>query len=64
MRRRPAASGLRETIAWLLQFGALVVAPASLLIGMAYDAVRFEVGLLGLAGAMFLVGRLLQRPGG
>lgn len=47
-------------LGWTLQLVALAVVGAALLIGLAYDALRLEVGLLGVGGALFLLGRFLR----
>ncbi len=49
------------TLSWLLQFLALVVVGTALLVGLAYDALRLEVGLLAVGGLLFLVGRKLEQ---
>jgi hypothetical protein len=54
--------GPRALIAWLLQLIALVVVGSALLIGLAYDQVRLEIGLLAAGGALFLLGRCLLPP--
>ncbi len=50
-----------RTLGWLLQFFALVVVGAALLVGLFYDALRAEIGLLAMGGMMFLVGRKLNK---
>ncbi|HEX5759378.1 MAG TPA: hypothetical protein VF121_09310 [Thermoanaerobaculia bacterium] len=52
--------GMRDGLAWLLQLLALVVVGSALLVGLVYDQVRLEVGLLGVGGVIFLLGRWLQ----
>ncbi len=49
-----------RSLAWTLQVGALVVVGTALLVGVLHDALRTEVGLLGLGGALFLLGRWLE----
>ena len=51
---------MRESLGWTLQFLALVIVGTSLLVGLVYDALRLEVGMLGFGGAMFLIGRWLE----
>lgn len=53
---------MRQSLAWTLQFLALVVVGSALLIGLVYDALRVEVAMLGAGGAMFLLGRRLEKP--
>ena len=50
-----------QSFGWLLQFLALVVVGTALLVGLFYDALRTEIGLLAVGGLMFLVGRRLYR---
>lgn len=50
-----------QTIGWLLQLLALVVVGTALLVGLFYDAVRTEIGMLAVGGLMFIVGRKLNR---
>ncbi len=50
-----------RNLGWLLQFFALVVVGTALLVGLFYDALRAEIGLLAVGGLMFLVGRKLNR---
>lgn len=50
-----------QNLGWLLQFMALVVVGAALLVGLFYGALRTEIGLLAVGGMMFLVGRRLNR---
>ncbi|MGE5232564.1 MAG: hypothetical protein ACM3OB_00475 [Acidobacteriota bacterium] len=52
---------MRSSIGWTLQFLALVVVGSALLIGLVYDALRVEVGMLGVGGGMFLLGRWLEK---
>jgi hypothetical protein len=51
---------MRESLGWTLQFLALVIVGTSLLVGLVYDAVRLEVGMMFVGGAMFLIGRRLE----
>ena len=48
-------------LAWTMQVGALVVVGSALLVGLIYDALRAEVAMLAVGGAIFLVGRWLDR---
>lgn len=50
-----------RTLGWLLQLFALVVVGTALLVGLFYDALRTEIGLLAMGGMMFLVGRKLNK---
>lgn len=50
-----------RTFGWLLQFLALVIVGSALLVGLFYDALRTEVGLLAIGSLMFLVGRGINR---
>lgn len=60
----PQGGGLAQNLGFTLQFLALAVVGAALLVGLAYDALRAEVALLGVGGAIFLLGRWLrERPG-
>ena len=52
---------MRRSLAWTLQFLALVIVGAALLIGLAYDALRVEVTMLAMGGGMFLLGRWLEK---
>lgn len=49
-----------ESLGWTLQLLALVIVGSALLVGLAYDALRTEVALLGVGGGLFLLGRWLQ----
>ncbi len=51
---------MRDRLGWWLQLLALVVVGSALLVGLVYDQVRLEVGLLGVGGGIFLLGRWLQ----
>ena len=48
-------------VGWLLQLLALVIVGTALLIGLFYGKVRTEVMLLAVGGAIFLIGRTLNR---
>ncbi len=50
-------------VAWSLQVLALVVVGSALLVGLVYDALRAEVGMLATGGALFLLGRRLEASG-
>lgn len=54
---------MRDRLGWWLQLLALVVVGSSLLVGLVYDQVRLEVGLLGVGGGIFLLGRWLAGRG-
>jgi hypothetical protein len=43
-----------------MQVGALVVVGSALLVGLIYDALRAEVAMLAVGGALFLLGRWLE----
>jgi len=49
-----------ENLAWTLQVMALVVVGTGLLIGIVYDQVRVELGMLGIGAAVFLFARWLE----
>ncbi|MDX1643831.1 MAG: hypothetical protein R3244_05675 [Thermoanaerobaculia bacterium] len=49
-----------RSLGWTLQFLALVIVGSSLLVGLVYDAIRTEVALLAVGGAMFLLGRWME----
>lgn len=52
-----------QSIGWTLQFLALVLVGSALLVGLAYDAIRAEVAMMGIGGAIFLLGRWMERHG-
>ena len=52
---------MQQSLGWTLQFLALAIVGSALLVGLVYDALRTEVAMLGVGGAMFLLGRWLQR---
>jgi hypothetical protein len=52
-----------KTLGWVLQVLALVIVGTALLVGLFYGALRAEVVMLGIGGALFLLGRQLYRPG-
>jgi hypothetical protein len=54
---------LRQSLGWTLQFLALVLVGTALLVGLVYDALRTEVGMLAVGGGLFLLGRQLQGRG-
>lgn len=54
---------MRDRLGWWLQLLALVVVGSALLVGLVYDQVRLEVGLLGVGGGIFLLGRWLAGRG-
>ena len=49
-----------ENLAWTLQVMALVVVGTGLLIGIVYDQVRVELGMLGIGAAVLLFARWLE----
>lgn len=51
---------MRQTLAWLLQFFALVVVGSALLVGLVYDQIRTELVMMAVGGGLFLLGRWLQ----
>ncbi len=53
---------MKETIGFTLQFLALVLVGTALLVGLLYDALRTELVMLAVGGAMFLLGREMQGP--
>ncbi len=48
-------------LGWLLQLLALVIVGTALLVGLVYGEVRTEVIMLAVGGAVFLIGRTLNR---
>jgi hypothetical protein len=49
-----------RTLGWWLQFFALILVGAALLVGLVHEALRTEIAMLGTGGAMFLLGRWLM----
>ncbi len=49
-----------RNLAWTLQVLSLVIVGTALLVGLVYDEIRTEVGMLGVGGALFLFGRWLE----
>jgi hypothetical protein len=49
-----------ENLAWTLQALALVIVGTGLLVGVVYDQVRVELGMMGVGGAIFLFARWLE----
>ena len=49
-----------RSLGWWLQFLALGLVGAALLVGLVYDALRTEVLMLAIGGGLFLIGRRLQ----
>jgi hypothetical protein len=45
---------------WLAQVLALIIVGSALLVGLVYDRIRLEIGMLAVGGALFLFGRWLQ----
>jgi hypothetical protein len=54
---------VRQNLGWTLQFLALIVVASALFVGLAYDLLRVEVGMLAVGGALFLLGRRLLQDG-
>jgi hypothetical protein len=54
------ASTVIENVAWTLQVLALVIVGTSLLVGIVYDQIRVELGMLGIGAAIFLFARWLE----
>lgn len=50
-------------LGWTLQVVALLLVAAALPVGLLYNAVRIEVGMLAVGGALFLAGRWLGERG-
>jgi len=51
---------MRQSLAWTLQFLALVLVGSALFVGLVYDQLRIEVLLLAIGGGMFLLGRRIE----
>lgn len=51
------------SLGWTLQVVALLLVAAALPVGLFYNAVRTEVGILAVGSALFLLGRWLQARG-
>lgn len=51
-------------LGWGLQILALVVVGSALLIGLVYGSMQAELTMLAVGGALFLVGRYLQKEQG
>ena len=49
-----------QTLGWWLQFLALIIVGSALLVGLVYNELRTEVALLGIGGAVFLLGRWMR----
>lgn len=49
-----------ENLAWTLQVLALVIVGTALLVGIGYDQVRVELGMLGVGATLFLFARWLE----
>jgi hypothetical protein len=47
-------------LGWTLQVLGLLVVAAALPVGLLYNALRTEVGMLAVGGGLFLLGRWLQ----
>ncbi len=50
-----------RSLAWTLQVLALIIVGTALLIGLVYDEIRTEIAMLAVGGAVFLLGRWLDR---
>jgi len=50
-----------RNVAWTLQVLALVIVGSALVIGLYYDEIRTEIGMLAVGGALFLFARWLDR---
>ncbi len=48
-------------LGWSLQLAALVIVGSALLIGLAYESMSAELGMLAVGGGLFLFGRWLQQ---
>ena len=48
---------MTQTIGWLMQFGGLVLVGVALLLGLVQEALRTEIALMAVGGALFLIGR-------
>ena len=51
---------MRQNLAWTLKVVALVIVGTGLLVGVVYDEIRTELGMLGVGGALFLFGHWLE----
>ena len=49
-----------RNLAWTLQVLALVIVGTALLVGLVYDEIRTEIGMLAVGGALFLFARWLD----
>ena len=49
-----------ENLTWTLQVLALVIVGTGLLVGVVYDQVRVELGMMGVGAALFLFARWLE----
>ena len=49
-----------ENLTWTLQVLALVIVGTGLLIGVVYDQVRLELGMMGVGAGLFLFARWLE----
>lgn len=52
------------SLGWTLQLLGLVIVGSSLLLGLAYDAIRLEIAVAAFGGVLFLFGRWLQSRDG
>jgi hypothetical protein len=53
-----------ENLTWTLQVLALVIVGTGLLVGVVYDQVRVELGMMGVGAGLFLLARWLESRGG
>ena len=53
-----------ENLGWSLQLFALVMVGSALLVGLAYKSMAAELTMLGIGGALFILGRWLQQKEG
>jgi len=51
---------MKQSLAWTLQFLALVIVGTALVVGLVYDELRIEVAMLALGGGLFLLGRRIE----
>ncbi len=50
-----------QSLGWVLQVLGLVVVGSALLVGLFYEALRTEIAMLAIGGALFLLGRRLYK---
>ena len=61
--KRRKSREMLENLAWTLQVLALVIVGTGLLVGVVYDQIRVELGMLGVGAAVFLFARWLEARG-